>query len=362
MPKVLHLVNRWQSGGVERFIEGVVSGCDSVEFNQSILSICSEVETGVDCEVFGPLSSGAGMMSMLVGALRLFPFLKKRDFDIVHIHSNNSSAFLYAYVAKRAGVELRIVHSHNSRLGSDAGLLKHMAQGLFRALFRGCANIRLACSDDAGRHLFQNEPFDVVPNGVDVDRFSYDEVIREEVRQSLAIEDKELIIGCVGTLISAKNPLRSIEIFSLLRQYRPNAKLLFLGDGELRSEAEKTVRMLGLSDHVLFLGFVENADRYYHAMDVLLFPSIYEGFPITLVEAQCNGLPVVASSNVTEEVKITGLCKFLSLDASNQIWVNEILKCKREIQHNAAEQVRACGYDRETTIQRLLSLYCSKVE
>lgn len=357
MTEVLHIVNRWRDGGVERFVKGVVDGCTRDGMGHSALSVCTDINEDIGCPTYGPLCDGQGMASMAAGGRRLQGFLGKKRFDVVHIHTNNSSGFMYAKAAERAGVPLRIVHSHNSSLGPGSRLVKGAAQGVFRVLYAGSENVRLACSEAAGEHLFPGMDFKVVPNGVDIERFRFDSTARTEIRSSLGIGENRFLVGCVGSMIEAKNHMRALSVFTELMREEPSALLLILGDGELRGTLKAEAAHLGISGSVFMPGFVDDTHRWYSAMDALLFPSLYEGLPIALVEAQCDGLPVVCSDTVTEEVALLGSFRRLPLSAPDPEWASALLSAERDVTGAAAEIVRAKGFDRKDTARMLLGIY-----
>ncbi len=294
---------------------------------------------------------------MLKGSHRLGTFLESHRFDVVHVHTQNSSGFLYCRIAEKAGVPLRIVHSHNSSLGSGNRLVKEAAQSTIRVLYAGSENVRLACSVAAGKHLFSVRDFQVVPNGIDIEQFHFDPRARKEIRSLFGVPEGELLIGCVGSMVPVKNHLRALSIFAELKRRGSPVRLLILGDGELRGALEAQAARLGVSGSVFMPGFVDDAHRWYSAMDALLFPSLYEGLPIALVEAQCNGLPVVCSDAVTSEVALLGSFRRLPLSVPDAEWAGALLSGKRDITGASAEAVRAKGFDKRDTARVLLEIY-----
>lgn len=354
---VLHIVNKWIQGGLERFVEGIVRDCSRDGVSHSILSLCTDVSSDVDCPKYGPFNDAIGMASMLKGSRRLSPFLKEHHFDVVHVHTQNSSGFLYCRIAEKAGVPLRIVHSHNSSLGPGNMLVKNAAQVLVRHLCGGSENVRLACSKTAGDHLFPGRDYLVVPNGIDIDKYCFNRRARGEIRSALGIEEGQLLIGCVGSMIEAKNHSRALSVFATLKGFVPSARLLILGDGELRGVLVAEAKRLGVFDSLFMPGFVDDTYRWYSAMDSLLFPSLYEGLPIALVEAQCNGLPVVCSDAVTEEVALLDSFQALSLNESDAVWAATLLSGERDSTRNSAELIREKGFNRESTVSSLLHIY-----
>lgn len=357
MLRVLHIVNKWAQGGVERFIEGLVEDGISGDIQQSVLSICTDISSSVQCAKYGPMCEGLGMASMLKGSRQLGRFLKGNHFDVVHIHTNNSSGYLYAKVAKKCGVSKRIIHSHNSSLGIDAGFAKRAANRIFYILCSGSETDRLACSRDAGLHLFGNSSFEVVPNGIDIDKFTYSERLRELVRNRLGIPQQSFMVGFVGSLIQVKNPKRALSIFERMLSSRPDSYLLFVGDGDLRGELEEIAQGRKIGDRVLFAGFVDDVSAFYSSMDILLAPSLYEGLPIALIEAQCNGLPVLLSDSITQEAAVTDAARFISLAKADCEWADAAFCAKRILPREAVGAIRERGYSRSATTELLHKLY-----
>ena len=361
MLRVLHVVNKWRHGGTERFVEGLVDGGPDDVLEQSILSVCTDVRTHCKCRAFGPLVDRTGMVPMAIGSKRLKGFLSENMFDVIHVHTQNSSGFLYAQIAKEAGVPIRVIHSHSSRLGDGNRIVKQLAQSAVRIKYGGAENVRLACSVEAGRHLFKQKGFCVIPNGIDTDQFLFNDGLRHKVRSDLGLCDEDVLVGCVGSLLPVKNHSRALDIFASFQEIEPRSKLLILGDGALRRNLEDKVVAMGLTGSVMMPGFVEDAHTYYHAMDKLLFPSLYEGLPISTIEAQCNGLPVIASDAVSREIAVTDLCQFVSLHDSNSAWARALSCSNRDKSDKPCELVRAKGFDRQTTIKLILDAYCSEV-
>lgn len=355
--EILHVVNKWSHGGVEHFIEGLAETFTSTPFSHSVLSLCTEVKSSAPFKgVYGPLYNGNSPFSILVAVVYFVKFLDRHHFDAVHIHASNGSCFLLATIARVKGIPIRIVHSHNSSLGAGSGVLKNHMHKMLTLFFSGNETVRLACSADAGKHLFGKRVFDVVPNGIDVSRFSFDLMSRNELRSMLNIGPETKMVLCVGSLVEAKNHKRAIAVFSRLTEMEPNSLLVILGDGPLRNSLEDLSEIYMVKDKVQMPGFVTDSERWLSAADVMLFPSLHEGLPIALVEAQCNGLPVVCSSSVTSEVALTDLVRFVSLESNDDDWANFVISAKRS-ERDCSSQVAKSGYSREETALKLINYY-----
>ena len=196
-------------------------------------------------------------------------------------------------------------------------------------------------------------------NGIDCDRFRYSEEKRNEIRERFGFTD-EIVLGHVGRFDEQKNHLFLIDVLNKIRNCGVNTKLLLLGDGNLRREVETKVKMLGLTDSVVFAGVVSDVYNYLNAMDVFVFPSVYEGLPLTLIEAQANGLRVFASDAVSEESDVTGLIDFLPLSSGAEKWAEKI---KEKLPFERAETVQLiknAGYDARTSAKQLEDFYLEK--
>jgi len=286
-------------------------------------------------------------------------FAQHREYRVVHSHINENCSFVLR-AAKLAGVPCRIAHSHLSDLGLD-----------FKLPFRLYARFHLkdnptqyfACSKKAGQWLFgkkltQRQQVNVLNNAVNVPDFKFDADVREQVREEFHAEDR-LVIGHVGRLNKQKNHDFLIDIFSAVRRHNPKALLVLAGEGALRPEIEKKVAKLGLTDHVRFLGVRSDIPRLLQGMDLFLFPSLFEGLPVVLVEAQAAGLRCVVSDAITSESDVTGRVQFVSLRESPEIWSQRILEGGYE-HADTSEQLRRNGYDAETMAVWLENYYLNQ--
>ena len=177
----------------------------------------------------------------------------------------------------------------------------------------------------AGKELFgEHIPFYIVTNGIDVQRFVYDEKKRKECRTALGVEEYVQLIGHVGRFDKQKNQQYLINVFEVIHQKHPNKKLLLVGDGEKIDMIRTAVKEKGLEKEVLFAGQHRDVSPYYCAMDVFVFPSLFEGLGIVAIEAQTAGLPVFASDTIPREAKITDTMTFVSLKSTYEEWASVI--------------------------------------
>lgn len=267
-------------------------------------------------------------------------FIDHPEYKIVHSHIDAMS-YLPLKAAKKAGIPIRIAHSHNTSMDKD---FKYLLKQYFRARITSVATDYCACGHEAGKFLFGNVKYTFVPNAIDIQMFLYDEEVRSRKRNELGLHD-EFVIGHVGRLSYQKNHKRLIEIFEgFVKQYS-NSILLLIGVGEKEEEIKNQVHGFGLDDKVRFLGNREDVNELYQAMDVFVMPSFFEGVPVVGIEAQFSDLPCIFSDKVPNEVKFNSNTTFVPLAASIQEWVNEIQKTRNVIRSASSEELQSSIYD-----------------
>lgn len=289
-------------------------------------------------------------------AVRAF-FAAHREFQVVQGHMT-STAGIYLPVAKKAGVPVTAAHARNA--GVVKGL-KGAATKFFRRGLVKKADYCFACSALAGQDVFGEEAMKagkvkVIHNAIDVGRFTYNEKVRQEVREQLGISG-ELVIGHVGRFEYQKNHPYLLDVFAAVCGERPDARLLLLGDGEDRPAMEEKCRRLGIAGQVTFLGNRRDVQRFYQAMDFFLLPSFFEGLPGVLVEAQAAGLRCIVSDTVTREAKATELVTYMSIREEAGLWAREILSQADYERRDTAEEMRKAGFDVRTQAEGYSRFY-----
>lgn len=247
-------------------------------------------------------------------------FLKHPEYVIVHAHIDAMS-YLPLLAAKKAGVPIRIAHSHNTKIPTD---YKFILKQYFRYRINSVCNYRLACGQEAGKHLFGNKQFEVIPNAIEAEKFYYNETVRKFKRDELGVKDS-FVVGHVGRFNYQKNHKFLVKIFKEVLKKKSNAVLLLIGDGELNGDIHKQIERYGISSNVRFLGNRSDVNELYQAMDVLVMPSLFEGLPVVGVEAQFADLPCVFSDKVTREIQFNEKCSFVALDQPASNWAELIV-------------------------------------
>lgn len=283
-------------------------------------------------------------------------FIEHPEYKIMHSHIDSMS-YLPLLAGKIAGVPIRIAHSHNTSIDKD---FKYVLKQVFRFNINSVANRRLACGQAAGKFLFGNCDYTVIPNAVEADRFRYDIEIRKKKREELSLGEN-FVIGHVGRLSYQKNHSFLIDIFNEVLKKEPNSILMLVGVGELESTIKEKVQKLGLTDKVLFLGNRSDVNELYQAMDVFVLPSFFEGIPVVGVEAQFSGLSCVFSNKTPEEVSFTTINHFLDLNEPVSNWANVILKERDRQREHAENYLSNRNYDIKSAYN-ILQDYYLKIE
>ena len=219
-----------------------------------------------------------------------------------------------------------------------------------------------ACGKEAAEWLFGKKLASkavILPNAIDTKRYQFSERIRKEMREQLGISPQTMVICHVGSFVKAKNHQFIISIFKHLHDQVSNALLLLIGDGELRASIEQQVQVLSLENHVRFLGIRSDVNKWLMAADVFLFPSIHEGLPMSLVEAQCSGLPCVVSDVVPQEACMTDLITRLPINNKEAKWAETIIH-SFPISYDRSsyvQQIAGAGYDIRQNVKVLQNLY-----
>lgn len=259
--------------------------------------------------------------------------------------------------AARHGAVVRVAHSHSSRQDRD---LKYPLKMLCKPLIKRYATDLFACGGEAGRWMFGTDDFRIVRNCIDVDAWVFDPAVRAETRCELGIAENAPVVGHVGRFDAVKNHSFLLDVFAELLKSRPGAVLLLAGDGPLRPDMEKKAEDLGIDGSVMFLGVRPDVARLMQAMDCFVMPSLYEGLPMVLVEAQAAGLPCLISDVIPHDCDIEGgSVESESLDAGAREWsarIDGVLAggCDRAA---GAAAVSAAGFDAEETAERLADFF-----
>ena len=290
----------------------------------------------------------------------LYQLFRQNHYPLVYSHINTLSVFPL-FAAWRAGVPIRAAHSHST--AGKGETLRNILKYFLRPFAKVFPTHMFACSEYAGRWLFGDRAFNsgrvkVWNNAIDTERFAYSEQVRQETRKALGLADR-FGVGHSGRFVTTKNHTFLVDIFAEIHSRRSDSVLLLAGDGSLMHDVKAKVSRLGLSECVVFLGSVDDMERYYQAMDVFVMPSLYEGLGMSAVEAQVAGLPVVCSTELPVEAKICENLHFISLKASPSYWADEALRISEGLSRkDMTSSAQKFGFDIRTEAAKLSEWYC----
>lgn len=358
--RVLQIVPAMNAGGMETFIMNVYRAIDRSKVQFDFL-YHYDMPCFYDDEI---LSLGGHITKLTVRQDNDLPrylrelkafFLAHPEYHIIHGHYSGFGMF-YNTVAKECGITVRAGHSHNTNYE------KNLVGQLDRAMswfFTFGLTDRFACGMQAGKALFRGAPFTFLPNGVDAAHFSAcDLQARAALRHELGVGSDDILYGHIGRFTQQKNHPFLLNFFAALLQHQPNARLVLLGEGHGLEAAQTQAAALGIQDQVIFAGVKGNTADYYHAMDAFLLPSLFEGLPVVLVEAQAAGLPCFVSDTVDHSAAFADGVQFLPL--VQEAWVNVLASAHLARNPNALQQTRAAGYDMADTARKLQEFYLQK--
>ncbi|MCZ2257300.1 glycosyltransferase family 1 protein [Sporosarcina sp. G11-34] len=356
--RVLHVVTLMNRGGLESMLMNYYRNIDrnriqfdflehregKHDFTDEILSLGGKIYT---VPPFNPLNTNG-----YINEIDNF-FKENQEYKIVHSHLDTLSTYPLKY-AKKYGVPNRIAHSHSTSLGKN---WKKIIKMYSRSKITTYATQLFSCGEEAGKWLFNKSEFQILKNAIDTKKFVYNSSISYEKRKSLGIEDK-FVIGHIGRFTKEKNHEFLIDIFEKIYQKNKKSVLLLIGVGNLVDKMKEKVESLGLTSAVKFLGTRDDIHELLQAIDVFVFPSLYEGLPVTLVEAQASGLNCIVSNTISKEVDLTQNIKFLSLDKGPEIWSDFILDLMSiKDRENMYSQIRDKGFDIESNVKWLENFY-----
>lgn len=366
--KVCCFCERWESGGIESFLSNVIHRLDLERVQVDIAAAC--LAGSVFTEPLQRLGvrffelSGR-QRSLVENHLQFLALLRRERYHVVHLNLFQGLALAYAGTARRAGVPVRIAHSHNTGLRkSGTRPLKLLVHNMAKYIFAREATAFWACSREAAGFLFpkgalNRRGYRFIPNGIEVERFRFDPAVREQVRAELGVEG-QFVIGHVGRLCDQKNQDFLLEVFAQVKRRRPESRLLLVGEGELLGRLKERAGELGVAESVIFYGPASRVERLLWAMDVFAFPSRFEGLGIAAVEAQAAGTPVAASEFVPDEACAGPIFRRLSLDAGAYAWADALLgACRPTDRASCADRVKEAGFDISGVARQLEGCFVS---
>jgi glycosyltransferase involved in cell wall biosynthesis len=324
--RILHVVVNMNRGGAETLLMNLYRNIDRSKIQFDFLTCREGVFDKEIIELGGnvhriPYISDVGHFKYVKSLERFFQ--SHHYYKIVHSHLDKMSG-LVLKVAKKAGIPVRISHSHNT--SSEGGIAAKLYKWYIGKHIYSQATNYFACSELAANWLFKekSKSASILKNGIDIHQFMPSYEIRESAREEFNLSQDSIVFGHVGRFALQKNHDFLIDIFAEFSKNKDDSILLLVGDGPLRRQMENKVLNLKISDKVKFLGIRNDIPRLLQAFDFFLFPSLHEGLPVSLIEAQGAGLPCIISDQISPEVDMgMDLVEFVPLK-NKDVWVEKI--------------------------------------
>ncbi|MBE5878048.1 MAG: glycosyltransferase family 1 protein [Lachnospiraceae bacterium] len=343
--RVLHIVGAMYPGGMENFIMNLYQYIDrtKVQFDFVVHArkendYAEQIET-MGGRVYELPRLTRNPVRSLIGLYRL---VKAQRYPIVIRHTANALVVPQLVAARLAGAKT-ICHSHNE---TDPQRTLHKIGRLF---MKSAATKCLACSENAGKWMFGKQHYDVIHNAIDISKFAYQTQKAEKIIDEFDLKGKH-VYGHIANFIKSKNHIYLMAIYKEILGRDPEAVCFCLGEGELRPQIEQEIKRLGIEDRVILTGIRHDVECFMSCFDVLVFPSIFEGLPLTLIEAQAAGLPCLISNTITEGVIVTdGLVEMASIEEAPSYWAERAMALVQKNQDNSREcqreKIASYGYD-----------------
>lgn len=305
----------------------------------------------------------SGFAGFINNMYSFYRFIRIHKYSVVHIHGCSFFAILTASIpCKLCGVKNIIAHAHNPGMPSG-GKLDSFLRKVLKYLIAWSCNYYFTCSDIAAESKYPkfvlNEKLTYIHNAIELNKFRFSEFDRKQIRGKYNIKNDEIVLGIIGRLEEQKNHEYLINVFDKLNSVNRKYKLLIVGAGSLERKLKKQVKELGLESRVIFVGNTSEPSKFYSAMDIFLLPSLYEGFPFVLIEAQASGLPCVISKKITKSVCLLESTKQIGIETSDVLqWVEVITNISvTQNRENAVEILKKQGFEIEDESKHLQEIY-----
>lgn len=328
--RILHMISSLNIGGSQTFVMNLYRNIDreSIQFDFIIdhpkeIYFQKEIESLGGVVYYMPAFQGTNIKKVRQAWKKFFR--NHPEYKILHSHSRSYAA-LYLPIAKKFGLTT-IIHSHSTSNGKG---MRAVVKKFLQYPLRYQADYFMACSQKAGEWLFGkkiccDDRFYVIKNAIDAKKLKFDAKKRIVSRKKLGLTD-EFTLGFLARVSEPKNPVFVIEIFYELKKRNSNAKLLFVGEGELLQEVKQRAYELEVIEDILFTGVRTDIENMLFAMDCYILPSLWEGLGISLIEAQASGLSCICSENIPLEAEVTEHVKVLYLSEPASKWARSIQK------------------------------------
>lgn len=360
--RVLHVFNFFNQGGIENFVMNVYRNIDRSKiqfdfaFPMNKKGYFDDEAKALGGNIYFFDSEKKSFWNYYRNLKRIIE--EHGPYVAVHSHIYYFSGYVL-YIAKKCGVKIRISHSHETQKGRKQTFIRKVYESVMRKMIKANATDWLCCSEKAGDYVFgKSIPYQVLYNGIDLNRFKFRQDCRDAIRKELGLQDKKVILN-VGRFAEQKNHPFILKIFKHLLEVSENYRLVMIGGGPLEDPIREKCKEYGFYDKCTFLHNIQNTEDYYCAADAFILPSLYEGMGIVLIEAQATGLQTVISDKVTREVDVTDLTYYLSIDNTEKEWASLIdnLMLNQYNRTRYTEKLLGSAFDIKRTVKDLSEIY-----
>ncbi len=366
MYNILYYSEGWGLGGIERFVMNIAPKLNPSQYRFDIFCV-HDYDSSYDHEL---VQLGAHRYTVFhgykpslftrytVGPRSFKSLLLKQKYDIVHLNIMNGAGLIYAQIAKRLGVSKVIAHAHNIAFGDGNSFIKNFVHTYCKKAYLEYPDLKLACSDEAGQYLFNDNSYQVIHNPISLTDFYYSKERREMERKRLGVGRNTLLFGSVGRFSHEKNPLFQLKILNTLLNQGIDAKLLLLGSGPLYEEVVELSKQYPYRGRVILPAATTDVLGYYLALDVFTMPSLFEGLGITRLEAIATGLPCVISSN-TPRLDFDDMT-FRVEGFSPDTWASKIKEAANDYilrRNDGTDLIKQYKYDSDSIARAIEDLY-----
>lgn len=368
--RILHIFAAMDRGGAETFIMNVYRKIDRTKFQFDFV-VTTDKKCEYDDEIYSlggniyslPNPSKGDYKKYKQGLIKVIQ--ANGPYDAIHSHVHHFSGLILR-IAQKENIPVRISHSHSTQDGHQTTFKRNLYRWFMRNLILKYSTNMLGCSEAASESLFgkknmSNQRICTLYNGVDLEKYKDSKETRDEMKKNMHVPEDAFVIGHIGRFNEVKNHFKILDIFESIKRKNKDAYLVLVGDGPLRKEIEELAKERNLKSAIKFLGIRNDVSNILQAMDVFLMPSLYEGLPVALVEAQAAGLPCVVSDSVTLEANLNCVYfKFISLNASSEEWnnaINQAFEKGRASWNTRYEAISKKGYDIDKVVKKLEKIY-----
>lgn len=365
MTNILIITGWLDVSGTETFIMNVLRNIDKSLYHIDFLlfqkkeSRYSIEAESLGCRLFYLPSRKKGFFNYL-RALNIFFKNNSYKYDVVHYCGGSLTSVAPIFFSKKYGINKRIIHAHST---STDGIHNKILHNINKCFAQSLFTHRWGCSKEACKFFFGRRESKIIKNGIDINRFVYNEHTRTNIKSILGINPEYTVIGHIGRFVKLKNQSFVVDIFKEYQKLNPNSTLLLVGIGPEMEMVRSKVCKYNLTQNVIFTGERHDVPMLLHAMDYFVMPSLYEGLPFVLVEAQAAGTFCVVSDTISPDSKISDILSFMSLNDNAEKWAEYINNTRLDYnRENCSKIVRDRGYDINSTTRYIESVYSGEIK